>query len=70
MSGTGGSAIVPADALRAGELPPAATDAPAAARVAAAERSLRALSERLGGRPSDRQQARRHLPGCSGPAPR
>lgn len=56
VCGCGGSAIVPTGALRAGEVPPSETDKPQAARVAAAERSLRGLSS-IGARPSDRQQA-------------
>mgnify|MGYP006132927855 CR=1 FL=1 len=62
VCGCGGSAIVPTEALRAGEVPPADTDRPKAARVAAAERSLRGLSS-IGARPSDRQQA------CMRPCP-
>jgi glycine/D-amino acid oxidase-like deaminating enzyme len=59
VAGCGGSRIVTPEALRAGELPPAATNVPDESRVAAAERSLADLSSAFQGASSrsTRQQA-------------
>ena len=59
VAGCGGSRIVTPEALRAGELPPAATNVPDESRVAAAERSLADLSTAFQGASSrsTRQQA-------------
>ena len=56
VSGCGGSRMVTADALRRGEVSPAATNDPDMSRVRAAERSLAELTSKVN-RPSDKQQA-------------
>lgn len=57
VAGCGESRLVAPETLRAGELPPSATNEPDLSRAAAAERSLAALSSAFVGRKSSRQQA-------------